>query len=146
MNNYDYDLFYIDFFTGELRTKVLLDYEINSTYSFYITAKDNDNLHSDRVLVKIELIDINDNLPIIDTSTSIYIPSHLLKINELLCYANCLTRFVLLINTILQTQSSSHFETIKTLFEWYCSFLSCYQIIIVRSSLPQLCKPSEKML
>ncbi|CAF1029932.1 unnamed protein product [Rotaria magnacalcarata] len=73
--------FYVDFSTGELRTKILLDYEIHSIHRCYITAKDNDDLHSDRVLVTIQLIDVNDNAPIIDTPSSVYIASKLLESN-----------------------------------------------------------------
>jgi len=80
--SFDYeDIFYIDYLTGQLYTKVLLDYEIHSIYHIYITAKDNNNLHSDRVSVTIQLIDINDNPPIIDTPSSIYIPSVFLQSN-----------------------------------------------------------------
>ena len=75
------DIFSIDSFTGQLYTKVLLDYETHSIYHLHIIAKDNDNLHSDNVSLTIELIDINDNPPIINTSTSVYIPSNLLRIN-----------------------------------------------------------------
>ncbi|CAF3972495.1 unnamed protein product, partial [Rotaria sp. Silwood2] len=75
------NVFYIDFLTGQLRTKALLDYEICSTYRFYITVKDNDDLHSDRVLIMIQLIDTNDNSPVIDTPSSIYISSKLLETN-----------------------------------------------------------------
>jgi len=75
------DLFYIDFLTGQLHTKALLDYETHSTYRLNVIARDNDNLHSDRVFVTIELIDINDNPPIIETSSSVYIPSELLQKN-----------------------------------------------------------------
>ncbi|CAF4868203.1 unnamed protein product [Rotaria sp. Silwood1] len=74
-------IFYIDFLTGQLHTKALLDYEICSIYRFNITAKDNDDLHSDHVLITIQLIDINDNSPVIDTPSSIYIPSKLLEKN-----------------------------------------------------------------
>ena len=77
----NYDMFDINFLTGELYTKALLDYEIYSIYRLYVIAKDNDEFHSDRVLITIELIDINDNSPIIDTPTSIYIPSELLQTN-----------------------------------------------------------------
>ncbi|CAF4637405.1 unnamed protein product, partial [Rotaria socialis] len=77
----DQNAFYVDFSTGELRTKILLDYEIHSIHRFYITAKDNDDLHSDRVSVTIQLIDVNDNAPIIDTPSSVYIPSKLLESN-----------------------------------------------------------------
>jgi hypothetical protein len=75
------DLFDIDFLTGQLHTRALLDYETYSIYRLYVTAKDNDDLHSDRVLVTIELIDINDNPPIIDTPSSVYIPSDVLQMN-----------------------------------------------------------------
>ena len=77
----DIDLFYIDFLTGQLHTKVLLDYETNSTYHFSALVKDNDNLHSARVLITIELIDINDNPPIIDIPSSISISDDLLHTN-----------------------------------------------------------------
>jgi hypothetical protein len=75
------DLFHIDFLTGQLYTKALLDYETHSTYRLYAIAKDNDNLHSDRVLVTIELMDINDHPPIIETPSSISIPSEYLRNN-----------------------------------------------------------------
>ncbi|CAF4855130.1 unnamed protein product, partial [Rotaria socialis] len=44
--------------------------------------KDNDYLHSDRVTVVIELIDINDNTPIIEPLSAIYIPSELLETSQ----------------------------------------------------------------
>lgn len=75
------DVFYVDFSTGELRTKALLDYEVRSIYHLSITARDNDDLHSDRVSVTIQLIDINDNAPIIDMPSSVYVPSKLLQTN-----------------------------------------------------------------
>ncbi|UJR10038.1 hypothetical protein I4U23_014261 [Adineta vaga] len=73
--------FYINHLTGQLHTKTLLDYETNSTYRFNITAKDNDGLHSTHTFVIIELIDINDNSPIIDTPSTIKIPSQMLQTN-----------------------------------------------------------------
>ena len=75
------DLFRIDFLTGQLYTKSILDYETHPTYRFYVIAKDNDDLHSTRVLVTITLIDINDHSPIIQTPLSISIPSELLQSN-----------------------------------------------------------------
>jgi hypothetical protein len=75
------DLFHIDFLTGQLYTKALLDYETYSTYRLYAIAIDNDNLHSDRVLVTIELIDINDHSPIIETPSLISISSEYLRNN-----------------------------------------------------------------
>ncbi|CAF3701955.1 unnamed protein product [Rotaria sordida] len=75
------NVFYIDFLTGQLRSKALLDYEICSNYRFYITAKDNDDLQSVRVLITIQLIDINDNSPVIDTPSSVYISNKLLETN-----------------------------------------------------------------
>jgi len=81
ISNDNQDLFYIDFLTGQLHTKALLDYETQSIYRFHVIAKDNDDLHSDRALITIELIDINDNPPIIDTPLSVYISSELLQTN-----------------------------------------------------------------
>ena len=74
-------VFYIDYLTGQLHTKALLDYETRSTYHLNITAKDNDGLHSDHVLITIQLIDINDNSPIIETPSSISIPSQIFQTN-----------------------------------------------------------------
>ncbi|CAF1008523.1 unnamed protein product [Adineta steineri] len=78
----DQDLFEINLLNGQLRTKAFLDYENQTIHRLYITAKDNDYRHSDRVLVTIELIDINDNTPIIDLPSAIYIPSELILINQ----------------------------------------------------------------
>jgi len=77
----DQDVFDIDLLTGQLRTKALLDYEIHPLHRLYITAKDNNYLHSTRVTVNIQLIDINDNVPMIDPPSAIYIPSELLQTN-----------------------------------------------------------------
>ncbi|CAF0860699.1 unnamed protein product [Adineta ricciae] len=73
--------FYIDHLTGQLHTKVLLDYETVAIYRLNITAKDNDGLHSTHTIVIIELIDVNDNPPMIDSSSSIRIPSQMLHTN-----------------------------------------------------------------
>ncbi|CAF1425281.1 unnamed protein product [Adineta steineri] len=75
------DIFYLDYLTGQLHTKALLDYETHPIYHLNITAKDNDIFYSDDVLVTIELLDINDNSPIIDTSSSIYISNEILQKN-----------------------------------------------------------------
>ena len=77
----DQDVFEINLLNGQLRTKALLDYELHPIHRLYITAKDNDYLHSDRVTITIELIDINDNTPIIDSLSAVYIPSELLPTN-----------------------------------------------------------------
>ncbi|UJR36036.1 hypothetical protein I4U23_028773 [Adineta vaga] len=77
----DQDVFEINLLNGQLRTKALLDYENHPIHRLYITAKDNDSRHSDRITVTIELIDINDNAPIIDSPSAIYIPSELVPTN-----------------------------------------------------------------
>jgi hypothetical protein len=77
----DQDVFEIGLLNGQLRTKASLDYETHPIHRLYVTAKDNDYLHSDRATVTIELIDINDNTPIIDTPSAVYIPSDLLQTN-----------------------------------------------------------------
>ena len=77
----DQDVFEIGSTSGELRTKAFLDYETHPIHRLYITAKDNDHLHSTRVTVTIHLLDINDNIPIIDTPSAVYIPSELLHGN-----------------------------------------------------------------
>jgi hypothetical protein len=77
----DQDVFEVNLLNGQLRTKALLDYELHPIHRLYITAKDNDYLHSDRVTITIELIDINDNTPIIDSPLAVYIPSELLPTN-----------------------------------------------------------------
>jgi len=79
----DENLFEINPFNGQLRTKSLLDYELHSTYHLNLIAKDNDNLHSVRVNITIDLIDINDNPPSIESQpTAIYIPSEFIQINQ----------------------------------------------------------------
>ena len=75
------NLFSIDLLTGHLFTKALFDYETNSTYNFHAIVKDNDDLHSSRVPITIELIDINDNPPIIKTVSTISIPTEFLTTN-----------------------------------------------------------------
>ena len=77
----DQDVFEIGPLTGQLRTKALLDYETHPLHRLYITVKDKDDLHSDRVTVNVELIDLNDNIPTIDTPSAVYIPSDLLQSN-----------------------------------------------------------------
>jgi hypothetical protein len=77
----DKDVFEIDLLNGQLRTKAVLDYETHPLHRLYVTAKDNDNLHSTRVTVAIQLLDINDNTPIIDTPSAVYIPSELIQGN-----------------------------------------------------------------
>lgn len=78
----DQDVFEINLLNGQLRTKSLLDFDTHPIHRLYVTAKDNDYLHTDRVTITIELIDINDNTPIIDTPSAIYIPSELLERNS----------------------------------------------------------------
>ncbi|CAF3418621.1 unnamed protein product [Rotaria socialis] len=78
----DQDVFEINLLNGQLRTKAILDYENHPLHRLYVTAKDNDYLHSDRVTVVIELIDINDNTPIIEPLSAIYIPSELLETSQ----------------------------------------------------------------
>lgn len=78
----DQDVFEINLLDGQLRTKALLDYEKHPIHRLYVTAKDNDYLHSDRVTVTIELIDVNDNTPIIDPLSAIYIPSELIETGQ----------------------------------------------------------------
>ena len=75
------DVFEIHLLSGQLRTKALLDYEIHPIHRLYITAQDNDYRHSDRVTITIELIDVNDNIPIIEPIPAIYVPSDLLETN-----------------------------------------------------------------
>ncbi|CAF1651545.1 unnamed protein product [Adineta ricciae] len=77
----DQDVFEIDLLTGKLRTKALLDFETHPIHRVYVTAKDNDYRHSDRVTVTIELIDVNDNTPLVDSPPAIYIPSELIPTN-----------------------------------------------------------------
>ncbi|CAF1330041.1 unnamed protein product [Rotaria sordida] len=78
----DQDVFEINLLNGELRTKAFLDYENHSIHRLYITAKDNDYLHSDRVIITIELIDVNDNTPVIEPLSAVYIPSELLETSQ----------------------------------------------------------------
>ncbi|CAF0995605.1 unnamed protein product [Didymodactylos carnosus] len=70
--------------TGELRTKALLDYETYPVHKFHVIAKDSDG-HSDKALVIIHVLDINDNAPQIDFPTSVnnlvYISSSMLNQN-----------------------------------------------------------------
>ncbi|CAF0729033.1 unnamed protein product, partial [Rotaria sordida] len=78
----DQDVFEINLLNGELRIKAFLDYENHSIHRLYITAKDNDYLHSDRVIITIELIDVNDNTPVIEPLSAVYIPSELLETSQ----------------------------------------------------------------
>jgi len=77
----DQDVFEINLLNGQLRTKSLLDYDTHPIHRLYVTAKDNDYLHTDRVTITIELIDMNDNTPIIDPPIAVYIPSELIQTN-----------------------------------------------------------------
>ena len=77
----DQDVFEINQFNGQLRTKSLLDYDTHPIHRLYVTAKDNDYLHTDRITITIELIDMNDNTPSIDPPGAVYIPSELIPTN-----------------------------------------------------------------
>lgn len=77
----DQDVFEVGLFTGQLRTKALLDYETHPIHRLYITVKDTDHLHSTRVTVTVQLVDVNDHIPVIDPPSAVYIPSELLQNN-----------------------------------------------------------------
>ena len=77
----DQDVFEVGLLNGQLRTKALLDYETHPTHRLYVTAKDNDHLHSTRVTVTVQLLDVNDHIPVIDPPPAVYIPSELLQNN-----------------------------------------------------------------
>jgi hypothetical protein len=88
-------IFDLDRLTGQIRTRRPLDFESQSIYYLSIHALDidmnNKNIdddydndqhqHSVSTNVTIELIDINDNSPIVDTPLSVYIPSKQLQMN-----------------------------------------------------------------
>ena len=78
----DEDRFHIDSLTGQLSSKTLLDYETRSIYHLYVIARDNNDLHWDHVFVTIELLDINDHIPIIQSPSTVFIPSELLENNH----------------------------------------------------------------
>ena len=78
----DQDVFEIGLLNGQLRSKALLDYDTHPLHRLYVTAKDNDYLHTDRITITIELIDMNDNTPTIDPPIAVYIPSELIQTNQ----------------------------------------------------------------
>ena len=76
VNNDDFE---IDYVTGELMTRVLLDYE--STPVYYLTVRadeyNNNGLHlTSTCLVRIDLVDVNDNKPSFDQY------AYVIKLNE----------------------------------------------------------------
>lgn len=82
INSFEHDhVFELDRFTGQLFSKVRLDFENHSIYHLSVFARDNDDRHSDQVNVTIRVIDINDHAPIVDTPSSVYISSEILQSN-----------------------------------------------------------------
>jgi hypothetical protein len=57
-----FDQFEINYITGEITARISLDYETTRTY-FLIVRADTNSLYSSTCLVRIDLIDVNDNRP-----------------------------------------------------------------------------------
>lgn len=74
-------IFDVDQVTGQLFSKVTVDFESQSIYHFSIIARDDDDLHSTAVNVTVQVIDINDHSPIVETPASVYISSEFLQNN-----------------------------------------------------------------
>ena len=73
--------FELDRLTGQLFSKATVDFESQSIFHFSIVARDDDDLHSTQVNVTVQLIDINDHSPIVETPTSVYVSSETLRTN-----------------------------------------------------------------
>lgn len=79
--NGEENFFSVDPKTGDLITKNRLDFETRSIHQLNVVANDNDHRHTSKVHVQINLIDLNDNAPIVESPTSIYVPSEFLSTN-----------------------------------------------------------------
>jgi protocadherin delta 1 len=65
-NYREHDVFDLDFKTGVLSTRKLLDREITDIYILNVTVVGKNNqLHTDNAIVKVKVTDVNDNRPII---------------------------------------------------------------------------------
>lgn len=81
-NDDETTMFELDRFTGQLFSKATVDFESQSIYHFSVIAQDDDDLHSTQVNVTVQLIDINDHSPIVETPTSVYVSSESLQTNS----------------------------------------------------------------